>query len=97
MGHPIAPFTNYRRRPDPAVLLREVAKRCEPQPWGDFTKVGRLLVIQPAGPEKGGPLHFAVMGPDGLAAEIKDRWGMTKVIPETVHSVWLVSGIRATV
>lgn len=91
-GSEVADFQDYDRTPDSAALLRAVEERSDECPREDMWAIGRVLVIRPRDLLR--PIHFAIMGPDRLAAEVQLRWQLSAVDPLLVHSVRRVHGMR---
>jgi cell wall-associated NlpC family hydrolase len=89
------PFTDYSETPDPTVLLREVARRCEPREWCEYLAPGRIVLLRQTG---GGDVrHFAVSTGGGQIVHADaDRGTVRRRLPERcelVHSVWLMRGV----
>lgn len=90
LGFDCPDFTDYMEQPDPAVLRRIVAERCDPRPWEEWdTKPGRLLIVRSERLD----VHVAFTRGDGWAAHISDRWRIDKPQREAIVSVWLPKGL----
>lgn len=94
LGIEVAPFTDYERTPDEAVVLAATQARCTPRDWSEHMLPGRVLLMRqrPGGPTQ----HFAVSLGGGYAVhqETRARIFDLREKLELLHSVWLLQGVE---
>jgi cell wall-associated NlpC family hydrolase len=93
-GIELAPFTDYERTPDEAVVLAATQERCDPRDWGEHMLPGRVLLLRqrPGGAAR----HFAVSLGGGYAVHQETRARIIDLREnlEQLHSVWLLRGVE---
>lgn len=93
-GIPLAPFTDYERTPDEAVVLAATQERCDPREWGEHMLPGRVVLLRQR--TDGAARHFAVSLGGGYAVHQESRARIIDLREnlEQIHSVWLLRGVE---
>lgn len=93
-GIEVAPFTDYERTPDEAVVIAATQERCTPRDWSEHMLPGRVLLLRQT--HDGPARHFAVSLGGGYAVHQESRAKLMDLRDklELLHSCWLLRGVE---